>query len=138
MGGVATDARGTIIVADDSLEMRDLVCTWLRRAHREATVVAASTGREVLEVVRSMVDGAGRHRPIVVISDYRMPGIDGIALVDAMRAFAVPCIVMTGFGDAQMHERFAAHGAWASFDKPLDLDRLAAAAADALLGARAA
>ena len=76
-------------------------------------------------------EGAG---PVVVITDYRMPGIDGLSLLDSLRAspYDVPCIVITGFGDAAMHERFAQHGALASFDKPVDLDRLAEVTADVL------
>lgn len=132
---------GTILLADDSDEMRELVRAWLVRRHADATVITARTGHEVLAIVESLfAQGPEEAGPVVVITDYRMPGVDGLALLDALSAspFEVPCILMTGFGDEAMHQRFASHGARASFDKPVDLDRLAAVAADVLREKRAA
>lgn len=130
-----TEARGTIVVADDSEEMRDLVRTWLVRRTREATIITAKSGLEVLAIIETLFASGPEHAgPVVVITDYRMPGVDGLSLLDALAAspYQVPCIVMTGFGDAAMHERFAQHGAHASFDKPLDLDRLTEVASEVL------
>lgn len=132
---VRPTSSGTILVADDSEPMRDLVRTWLARRHRNATIITAKSGHEVLAMVESLFAcGPEVAGPVVVITDYRMPGIDGLSLLDSLRAspYDVPCIVITGFGDAAMHERFAQHGALASFDKPVDLDRLAEVAADVL------
>lgn len=129
------NASGTILVADDSEEMRELVRAWLARRNHEATIITAKNGHEVLAIVETLFASGPEHAgPVVVITDYRMPGVDGLSLLDALAAspFPVPCIVMTGFGDAAMHERFAQHGALASFDKPLDLDRLSAVATDVL------
>jgi DNA-binding NtrC family response regulator len=119
---------GTILVADDSEQMRDLLRTWLSRRNREATIITAKSGHEILAMVESLfASGPQQAGPVVVITDYRMPGVDGLSLLDSLAAspYDVPCIVITGFGDAAMHARFAEHGALASFDKPLDLDRLA-------------
>jgi DNA-binding NtrC family response regulator len=131
----SADTHGTILIADDSEEMRDLVRTWLARRHQGATIITAKSGHEVLATIETLfASGPENAGPVVVITDYRMPGIDGLSLLDALAAspYEVPCIVMTGFGDATMHERFAKHGAHASFDKPLDLDRLAEVAAEVL------
>jgi DNA-binding NtrC family response regulator len=129
------DAHGTILVADDSEEMRELVRAWLARKNHDVTIITAKNGHEVLAMIETLfADGPEQAGPLVVITDYRMPGVDGLSLLDSLAAspFPVPCIVMTSFGDPAMHERFARHGAFASFDKPLDLDRLAAVAADVL------
>jgi two-component system C4-dicarboxylate transport response regulator DctD len=121
-------SRGTIVVADDSEEMRDLLRTWLGRRLRDTTVVAAKNGLEVLAMMETLFAGGPEDAgPVVVITDYRMPGLDGMALLDRLQRspYVVPCIVMTGFGDEITHERFAEHGALACFDKPVDLDRVA-------------
>lgn len=126
---------GTILIADDSEEMRDLVRTWIARKRRDVTVITAKNGHEVLAMVETLFSGGPENAgPVLVITDYRMPGLDGLSLLDALARspFEVACIVMTGFGDALAHESFAAHGALASFDKPVDLDRLADAASRAL------
>lgn len=131
----AWDGKGTIVVADDSEEMRDLLRTWLSRRLRDTTIVAAKNGHEVLSMIETLfAGGAASAGPVVVITDYRMPGLDGIALLDQLRSspYDVPCIVMTGFGDEVTHQRFAEHGALACFDKPLDLDRVASMAARVL------
>jgi DNA-binding NtrC family response regulator len=124
----ATNTHGTILLADDSEPMRDLLRTWLARRNRDATIITAKSGHEVLAMVETLFASGPDHAgPVVVITDYRMPGVDGLSLLDSLSAspYDVPCIVITGFGDAAMHARFAEHGALASFDKPLDLDRLA-------------
>lgn len=129
------EQSGTILIADDSEQMRDLVRTWISRRNREVTIITAKSGNEVLAMIETLFSaGPASAGPVVVITDYRMPGVDGLSLLDALAAspYDVPCIVMTGFGDASMHERFAQHGAHASFDKPLDLDRLADVAAEVL------
>lgn len=132
---MTAEAHGTILIADDSEEMRDLVRTWLARRNREVTIITAKSGLEVLAMIETLFSSGPEHAgPVVVITDYRMPGVDGLSLLDALASspYAVPCIVMTGFGDAAMHERFLKHGARASFDKPLDLDRLADVATEVL------
>jgi two-component system C4-dicarboxylate transport response regulator DctD len=118
--------------------MRDLLRTWLGRRLRDTTIVAAKNGLEVLAMIETLfAGGPGDAGPVVVITDYRMPGLDGMALLDRLRSspYTVPCIVMTGFGDQATHERFAEHGALACFDKPLDLDRVAKLAELVLLSA---
>lgn len=130
-------SKGTIVVADDSEDMRDLLRTWLAKRLRDTTVVAAKNGLEVLAMIETLfAGGASDAGPVVVITDYRMPILDGMALLDRLRSspYDVPCIVMTGFGDDVTHRRFADHGALACFDKPLDLDRVAKLAELTLVG----
>lgn len=116
-----------MVVADDSEEMRDLLRTWLGRTLRDTTVVAAKNGLEVLAMMETLFAGGPADAgPVVVITDYRMPGLDGMGLLDRLRSapYPVPCIVMTGFGDDATHARFREHGAIACLDKPIDLDRI--------------
>ena len=69
----------------------------------------------------------------LVITDVRMPGLTGLEIVALLRQidWALPVIVITGFGDCEVHAEVARLGAHV-FDKPVDLDVLAAAACAAV------
>jgi CheY-like chemotaxis protein len=60
--------------------------------------------------------------------DIRMPGLDGPAVLAALRAVApaLPCCFMTGFAGAYATEDLLALGAAYVFVKPFNLDELAA------------
>ncbi len=67
----------TVLVADDDADILSLVELWLRRAGY--TVVCAADGRKALDAVRE-------HRPEVAILDVRMPEMDGLDVIRAIRA----------------------------------------------------
>lgn len=60
----------------------------------------------------------------LVITDLRMPGIDGIELLSKLkeRSPGTPVLVMTGYADRQTIARAHESGALAVVNKPLDLD----------------
>jgi len=55
------------------------------------TVMASSSGTHALEIVKE-------HRFDLIITDYRMPGMDGVALIAALRqrGFDKPIILISG------------------------------------------
>ena len=67
----------TILVADDDEDILLLVTTRLRRDGR--TVVSASRGDEALELART-------ERPALAVLDVGMPGLDGLQVLEAIRA----------------------------------------------------
>jgi len=67
----------TILVADDDDDILLLVTTRLRRDGR--TVVSASRGDEALELART-------ERPALAVLDVGMPGLDGLQVLEAIRA----------------------------------------------------
>ncbi len=72
-------ARGTrrrVLVADDNADMRGYMARLLGRAY---DVVLATNGEQALELAR-------RVSPDLVLSDVMMPGLDGFALLQALRA----------------------------------------------------
>lgn len=65
------------------------------------------------------------YAPDLVVTDARMPGMDGLDVLAAIRArWDVPVVVITAFGDRHLHEVAQAYGAAAVFDKPFDLEDL--------------
>ncbi|MET0360287.1 MAG: sigma-54 dependent transcriptional regulator [Sphingobium sp.] len=73
--------------------------------------------------------GLGRDYPGVILSDVRMPGMDGLALLETVRDLdpELPVILMTGHGDIEMAVSAMRNGAWDFITKPVGLDMLVAA-----------
>ncbi|HEU4460901.1 MAG TPA: ATP-binding protein [Methylibium sp.] len=69
-------ATTTVLVADDNADMRAYLRRLLARRHR---VLSAADGHEALRLAREA-------QPDLVLSDVMMPGLDGFALLRALRA----------------------------------------------------
>ena len=108
--GLVPDVRRRVLVVDDSPGVRQIVAGALTAGGFE-TVVAGSA-EEALEVV-----AVGNVDAIVV--DYSMPGSDGIALVEGVRArsAALPIVMMSAVAERADQERARAAGVNAYFDK---------------------
>ncbi len=110
-------ARATILVVDDDAAMRDYLKEDLER--EGFTVELANDGRAGLErVKRGGVD--------LVVSDVKMPEIDGLDLLREIRAVE-PCpyvITITAFGSIDTAIRAVKLGAYDFLIKPFEMDRL--------------
>jgi CheY-like chemotaxis protein len=87
------------------------------------TVVTATDGHRGLEAARA-------HHPDLIISDIRMPVVDGYQLIRAIRDMpdlsATPAIALTGFGAKQDIERALAAGFNGCLSKPAEPEEVAA------------
>jgi signal transduction histidine kinase len=82
---------GSVLVVDDDESVRLILSEQLRDLGLEVSV--AEDGRHALEVIES-----GPDRPEFVLTDFSMPRLDGIGLLEALKA-KWPCIrgaIMTG------------------------------------------
>ena len=70
-------SRGTIVIAEDDVATRLLLCQVLSRENFR--VVAVDNGRLACDAVR-------RERPDVVLLDWRMPVMDGRAALQELKA----------------------------------------------------
>jgi two-component system chemotaxis response regulator CheY len=103
-----------ILVVDDSRVMRQIVIRTLRQAgHGGHEILEAENGREALSVVQ---DDA----PDLVLSDWNMPEMSGIDLLDALRSggSTVPFGFVTSEGSDDMRARASASGALFLIAKP--------------------
>ncbi|AWB06745.1 Fis family transcriptional regulator (plasmid) [Azospirillum humicireducens] len=68
----------------------------------------------------------GASWPGVVVTDVRMPGMDGFALLERVRAAdaEVPVVLVTGHGDIAMAMRAVREGAYDFIEKPAEPDHL--------------
>jgi len=86
--------RLKIVVADDEPETRDYFREYLSYLGHE--VRAAGDGRQLVEVCREF-------GPDVVVTDFAMPGLDGLAAAAAIkRDGPVPVILVTGRQDVEL------------------------------------
>ncbi|MEO5926398.1 MAG: sigma-54 dependent transcriptional regulator [Bryobacteraceae bacterium] len=109
-----------VLVADDDVEQQTflakLISSW---GHRVET---ASDGAQALELVPILV-------PHVIVTDLKMPGVDGLELMRRLRAEGSlpPTIVLTAFGSIEMAvETVHEHGGFWFLEKPVDAGSLQA------------
>jgi response regulator NasT len=101
-----------ISIADDEARMRDFLWMGLERLGH-VVVSAARTGRELIEQCR-------QERPDLVITDIKMPDMDGIEATDEIYRFhAVPVILVSAFHDEEMVRRASRRHILAYLVKPI-------------------
>lgn len=69
----------TVLLADDETLIRDALASLLALEEDIEVVAVAASGPEALAAAR-------RHRPDVALLDLQMPGLDGIAVAEQLRA----------------------------------------------------
>lgn len=103
--------KGSILVVDDTEGIRTALCRDLRRLGYSCMM--AADGGEGLEKLRAGdVD--------VALIDLRMPGMDGLGLLQAMSEAdldTVP-VILSGFGQIPQAMEAAKHGAFEFIEKP--------------------
>ena len=114
-----------IAVADDELEMRDFFEKVLPRFGHQVVAVAEN-GAQLVEHCR-------RLQPDLVITDIKMPELDGIeASTQICRERAVPVILVSAYHDPALIERAEADHVLAYLVKPIGLADLQPAIAIAI------
>jgi len=96
-------AEWTVLVVDDDPDMTAVADAYLERL--DGVSVRTSSDPDAALARLSAVD--------CVVSDYEMPGMDGFALLDAVRSSrpALPFVVFTGSLDERVAERARDRGA---------------------------
>jgi two-component system, LuxR family, response regulator FixJ len=102
-----------IHVVDDDEAIRDSMMFLLETAGYAATPY--STAEAFLNAAEELPDG-------VLITDVRMPGINGLELVQRLRdmAFSLPIIMITGHGDIPLAVEAMKAGVVDFIEKPFD------------------
>ncbi len=107
--------NGTVWVIDDDRSIRWVLEKALQKAGLEVT--SFSDGQSIL-------DRLEREQPEVVISDVRMPGMDGLALLKEIgaRRPELPVIIMTAHSDMDSAVSAYEGGAFEYLPKPFDIE----------------
>ena len=108
-----------VLIVDDSADIRLYLKTLL--SNISITSVEAADGAEALKVLSRSV-------PRVIVSDIRMPRMNGYELLHTVRRSksdysTTPFVLLTGLNDGELVDVAEKFGVSAFFSKPLDADR---------------
>jgi two-component system response regulator HydG len=122
-----TSPRTRVIVVDDREDMAVMIAEVL--CDRGYEGLALSSGREALRVLRT-------ERVDAMITDLRMPEVDGLALLDASRRLdpSRPVILMTAYGTLETAMDSSGRGAFRYLTKPFRIEALVRVLQQALAG----
>lgn len=109
--------RGKVYVIDDDEAMRNSL---------EFLLAAADFRVSLFESAQNFLDALSTLDFGCVVSDVRMPGIDGIELLKRLKAGGslFPVVIMTGHGDVPLAVEAMKLGAMDFLEKPFEDDRL--------------
>lgn len=108
-----------VLVVDDEELMRSLLSSGLSRAGFLVT-----TANDAAEALSLLADGAAAPAPVdVLLTDFNMPRLTGLDLVDAVRraGVEVPCFLMSGDMDESLAEEALSKGCAGFIGKPFNL-----------------
>lgn len=110
-------AEIVVHIVDDEESVRTSLAFLLDMAGFAVRTHASAS--EFLEIAPSVSNGC-------LITDLRMPDIDGVELLKRLNAMSamLPTIVVTGHGDVQMAVEAMKSGAMDFIEKPFDKDRI--------------
>ncbi len=106
-----------IAIIDDEQDMRQSISQWLALSGYDT---------ETYPSAEDALKGIGSDYPGVVVSDIRMPGMDGMAFLKRLMSqdSALPVIMITGHGDVPMAVEAMRVGAFDFLEKPFDPERM--------------
>ena len=107
----------TIAIVDDEEDMRQSISQWLSLTGYNTETFASA--EDALQVITADFKG-------IVVSDIRMPGIDGMAFLKRLMSIdsSLPVILITGHGDVPMAVEAMQVGAFDFLEKPFDPERM--------------
>jgi CheY-like chemotaxis protein len=112
-----------LLIVDDDPDLLEVMRTVLER--EKAHVHATTSGREALLAVETF-------KPDVLVSNLRLPDLDGYTLIQAVRALGpergggIPAVALTGYIGTEDRQRAFLAGFQAHLAKPVDPSELIA------------
>ncbi|MBY6006289.1 sigma-54 dependent transcriptional regulator [Salipiger bermudensis] len=106
-----------IAIVDDEKDMRQSISQWLALSGYDTEAFASA---------EEALGALGTDYPGIVISDIKMPGMDGIQFLKKLMGndSALPVIMITGHGDVPMAVEAMRIGAFDFLEKPFNPDRM--------------
>ena len=116
----------TIVLAEDDDGHATLIRRNFQRAGLEAEILRARGGREAIEILRAEIAPGKPRRPILLLLDISMPGMDGAQVLREIKADAglrwIPVYMLTTTDNPLEVERCFELGCNAYLTKPVSYD----------------
>lgn len=108
----------TVLIVDDEPDILESLVDYLQAAMPKVKVMTAGSGEEAIQI-------AEKGGLDVIVSDLRMPGMNGLALLGAVQKQwpNVQCILMTAFSEADLDRRAREEGVEVVLRKPFEMAR---------------
>ncbi len=110
-----------VVIADDERIIRDGIAAGVDwQSHGFSLVGRAEDGVEALDLIR-------KKNPDLVITDIKMPGMDGLELIEKVKgeSAGVTFVILSGYGEFDFAKRAMAYGVKHFLLKPTDDDEIA-------------
>ena len=106
-----------VAIVDDEADMRQSISQWLALSGFDTETYASA---------EDALKGIGAEFAGVVVSDIKMPGMDGMAFLKRLMSMdsGLPVIMITGHGDVPMAVEAMRVGAFDFLEKPFNPDRM--------------
>jgi CheY-like chemotaxis protein len=121
-------AKQILVVEDDGATAH--LCSRLLQKAGYGTIIARDAGQAVAH--------AHRDQPALIVTDLMMPAGGGVSVLERLamssKTSAIPVLVMTGSGDAELERRAREAGALRILKKPVEPDSLLEAVREAIGG----
>ncbi len=113
------DGKTKVLVVDDDRRMVKTLCDIMKVKGYEA--LDAFTGEEAVEKVKY-------DRPDCVLMDIKMPGINGVETLKAIRQLSpsLPVVMMSAYSTEELESEARQNGAYAVLTKPVDVQMILA------------
>jgi two-component system C4-dicarboxylate transport response regulator DctD len=112
---MADAPKDVVMLIEDDDGMRAAVSQWLKLHGYDVTALAAPG---------QALSALDRHFSGVLVSDVRMPDMDGLELLRQMRDPEIPVVLMSAYRDIPLVVEAMQRGAYDFLEKPFDPERL--------------
>ncbi len=118
---ICASTHGKILIIEDDLDIRDILKHQLEQGRHQ--VIVAKDGQEGIDLMKT---GSNLLQVGLIITDIRMPKVNGIEAIDYIKANApsIPIMVITGYPDTELAVNLLQKGVNEFLVKPVEKDTL--------------
>ena len=116
-----SSTHGRILIIEDEVDIRDILKLQLESGGHQ--VIEASNGEEGIELMKK---GSNLLQVGLIITDIRMPKVNGVEAIDYIKTNApsIPIMVITGYPDTELAVNLLQRGVKDYLVKPVDKETL--------------
>ena len=116
-----SSTHGRILIIEDDVDIRDVLKLQLENAGYQ--VIEAKDGQEGIDLMKK---GSNLLQVGLIITDIRMPNVNGVEAIEYIKANApsIPIMVVTGYPDTELAINLLQKGVKDYLVKPVEKDTL--------------